>query len=470
MKKLIIALSIIILPLIQVKAEVFNLPSMNAQDVIEMANNQDNLKGISDSIKSSKLEKESAKEWTVMVFMNAKNDLAESHLFGLVGKWAEKDIDEMKRVGSTDKVNVVVEYGKKGEGSKRMLILKKGMFSSGEKIYGQYPNADMGDYRRVIEFVNWAKSTFPARKYMLIIWNHGLGWIDPNLKQHTDGTGTSKGIAFDDETKNYIRTKQIGEILKQTGYIDVFAMNACLMQMAEVAYEAKDYTGLIVGSEETMLATGFDYEKILNFINGNPSFTNEQISTFFINWYKQFYAEGMNLIGPINVPLNSIPATLSTINSKALSEMPQYLNYFANTVMTNNETEAVKAAIANVIRFTSISAQDKKKMLASYVDLYDFAKIVGDNAKSAETKKSAEYLMSFIKNKLIVKSIGLNQDTENGYDYTKVGGIAINMTMKIKQVPPQFNDILETKYEDLSLSKDSMWDEFVNWTDAVWTE
>ncbi len=49
------------------------------------------------------------KDVTLMVFMNAKNDLSESHLFGLVGKWAKKDIDEMKRVGSSQRVNVVEE-------------------------------------------------------------------------------------------------------------------------------------------------------------------------------------------------------------------------------------------------------------------------------------------------------------------------------------------------------------------------
>ena len=63
---------------------------------------------------------------------------------------------------------------------------------------------------------------------------------------------------------------------------------------------------------------------------------------------------------------------------------------------------------------------------------------------------------------------GLNGDPENGYDYTKVGGVAINMTMKIKNPPPQLAQIFETKYSDLSLSQASLWDEFVAWTDKAW--
>lgn len=472
MKKMFVAFLFLAGFFSSLKAEDFNLDSMTAKQVLA-ADTQ--VKGLFDSIKPGKEETMPVKDWTVMVFMNAKNDLSESSLFGLVGKWAQKDIDEMKKVGTTDKVNVVVEYGQKGKGSKRMLINKKsegigGLISSGEKVYGEYPDADMGDYKRVIEFVRWSKQTFPAKKYMLIVWNHGLGWIDPNIKEHTAGTGTSnKGISFDDETKNYIRTKQLGDILRGSGYIDVFAMNACLMQMSEVAYEMKGLTGLIVGSEETMLAQGFDYEKLLNFINSNTDFTKEQISDFFINWYRQFYSQGMN-IGPITMPLDNVASTLSTIDPSALTQLPQYLNYFASQVMGNNETEAVKTAIGSVIRFTSIAdpAKDKKKLIAPYVDLYDFARIVGENSQNPNTRQASQYLMDFIKHKLVIRSIGINRDAENNYDYSKVGGVAINMTMKIKEVPPQLSSIYETRYSDLSLSKDSMWDEFVNWTDTVW--
>ena len=411
------------------------------------------------------------KDITLMVFMNAKNDLSESHLFGLAGKWAQKDLDEMKKVGSTDKVNVIVEIGEKGKGSKRLKVLKKsGFFSSGEEVYSTDPKSDMGDYKRVIDFVKWSRINFPAKRYILVLWDHGLGWIDPKLNQHTAGTGTSKGISFDDDTKNYIRTKEIGEILKQSGYVDVVIFNACLMQMAEVGYEIKDHTSLIIASEETMLAYGFDYEKFLNFLNSKPNFSKKEISTFFIEWYKEFYKNGINL-GPINIPLDSIAATLSTIEPSELSNLPKYLDYFASSVMKNNEEESIKKAIRDVIRFTSIAdpVKDKEKKFAPYIDLYDFARIVYENSQNEKTKESAKLLMDFIKNKLVVASVGLNKDTTNNYDYTKVGGIAINMTMKIKPVPPQFNDILETKYEDLSLSKDSLWDEFVKWCDIVWT-
>lgn len=460
------ALSLVVLGASAVKAQDFNLNGLSAADI--KASQAD--KGIFDFIKPDKPEAMPQKEWTIMVFMNAKNDLSDSQLLGLVGKWAEKDIKEMKEVGTSDKINIVVEHGIKGKGSKRMLITKKGgFFSSGEKVYGEYPDADMGDYKRVVEFAQWSKKTFPSRKTMLVLWNHGLGWIDPKMDQAPSGTGTAaKGILFDDETKNYLRTAQMKEMMRQIGYTDIVMQNACLQQMAEVLYEMKDNVGLFVGSEETMLAQGFDYTGLLNFMNANPAFTNEQLGEYLVTWYKAFYAGGMN-IGPISMPLDDMGATLSLVRPAALNELPGYLDAFAAAAMRNNEEAAAIVAVEKVIRFTSLDpANDKKKLIAAYADLADFASIFGAAARSQETRQAAKNLVTFIKDALVLRNIGINGDKENGYDYTKVGGIAINTTMKIKTVPAQLEAIFETKYSDLSLSKASQWDEFLTWTDGVW--
>lgn len=404
------------------------------------------------------------KEWTVMVFMNAKNNLDDPILWGISGKWAQKDIKEMQKVGTTDKVNMLVEYGFSGQGAKRVMITRKG-----EEVFSHDPDGDMGDYKRVIDFVNWSKENYPAKRYMLVLWNHGLGWIDPVLSNHTDGTGTAnRGILFDDDTKNYVRTRQLGEILRQTGYVDVVVQNACLQQMAEVLYEMKDGAGMFVGSEEVMLAYGFDYTKLLNFLNASPAATLDQLGTFFIEWEKQFFADGAQVIGPINLPLSAIAATMSVVRPQPLNQLPAYLDAFAKAAMKNRETEAAKYAIENAVRFSSLDPKnDKTKQIAPYVDLYDFVKNFS-MVCGFETQQAAERLMKFIRKSLVSHNVGLNKDSVNGFDYAKVGGIAIGMTMRAPKLPPQLANIYETKYSELSLSQDSQWDEFVAWCDKAW--
>lgn len=72
--------------------------------------------------------KAAPKEWTVMVFINGKNDLELAGLY---------NVNQMEKIGSTSKMNIVVEQGRmKGQeggdtdldgdwtGARRMLIRK----------------------------------------------------------------------------------------------------------------------------------------------------------------------------------------------------------------------------------------------------------------------------------------------------------------------------------------------------------
>ncbi len=35
---------------------------------------------------------------------------------------------------------------------------------------------DMGNPQTLTDFVNWAKTFYPAQHYALIVWDHGAGW------------------------------------------------------------------------------------------------------------------------------------------------------------------------------------------------------------------------------------------------------------------------------------------------------
>ena len=108
--------------------------------------------------------------------------------------------------------------------------------------------------------------------------------------------------------------------------------------------------------------------------------------------------------------------------------------------------------------------------MAPGVDLYDFAMVVRQNAVAQETRQTADDLMSFVRSGLVVRSMGINRDPVNGYDYARAGGIAINMTMKTKNPENPMLNIHETAYSELGLSQASSWDEFLVWTDRIWLE
>ena len=417
------------------------------------------------------------KEWTVMVYMDANNDLSEFNLFSINDRSAQKDLAEMREAGTTDAINVVVEIDLNGKYSRRMLVGKKGALSANDQVFAVDPGADMGDYRRAIDFIKTAKAGYPAKKYMFVLWGHGQGWrAGPNLNPNAmpdaaknDGSGERKD-PVGEETKKYISASQLGEIFRQSGYVDVFIQAACAQQMAEVAYEVKDGVGLIAASEEVMLAGVFDYTKLLDFMNGNPSFTNEQFSDFLMSWYRRQYAEGAP-VGPINVSLAGEVATLSTLRPAALNELPAQLDAFVGTVMRNNERHAVYQAVYRAIRFHSPYPTDTEKQLSYSADLYDFADAVGIYANSPATTRAADALKDFIKNRLVMGNIGIGR---YGLleDYEKVGGVAIELTPRGANIyrMSKWTVVSETKYSSLALSRASRWDEFLSWADNVWRE
>ncbi len=150
----------------------FNLDSLNLNQINTLTSEADF------GIPKAELNKSKAlKEWTVMVYVNGKNDLS---------KFGEKDVNEMETIGSTSKMNIVVELGTEDETTERFLV-KKDHFPTlvTSKPLEILENDDMGDWKHLVDFATWSKKKFPAKRYMLIIWNHGDGWV------------TSKGISYD---------------------------------------------------------------------------------------------------------------------------------------------------------------------------------------------------------------------------------------------------------------------------------
>mgnify|MGYP001572267149 CR=1 FL=1 len=116
-------------------------------------------------------------DWTVMVYINAKNNLESYGLF---------NVNQMEMVGSTSKVKVAVELGRLGtyssadggwRGQRRYIIEKDNDTDHiSSPALQDIAQADMGDWRHLVDFVAWAKKAAPAKRYMLIVWNHGSGW------------------------------------------------------------------------------------------------------------------------------------------------------------------------------------------------------------------------------------------------------------------------------------------------------
>jgi len=370
-------------------------------------------------------------EWTIMVFSNAKNDLE---------RFLLSDINEMELVGSSKKVNIVVEVGRMDgydssddnwTGVRRYLIQKDDdMSRMGSKLIQEMGMTDMGDYRNLAAFGKWAKENFPARKYMLIVSNHGSGWEKGVRKAVVE----NKGISYDEQSGNHINTPQLGAALREIGKLDVFSTDACLMQMAEVVYELKDSVDYIVGSEETEPGDGYTYNDFLGPLVARPAMTPREVGRLTVDAYSDHYDridQGY---------------TQSLARASAVRGLLAASNAFADAMMASGEKELAKSARNATINFAVYENRD----------MYDFARRVVEGSQDQNVKAAGQALMDYITGSLMIHSRA--RDSQGGFwsgpkQYTLAKGMAAYF--------PSYN--LAAGYSELAWARDSRWDEFVTW-------
>jgi len=241
-------------------------------------------------------------DWTFMVFMAADNDLS-SH--------GDGDLAQMRQVGSSERVNVVVEFDGAGDqGTQRIRIAKDGVNETVEPI----GETDSGNPDVLFNFISWAAENFPAKRYALILWSHGDGWepaeVDdvvrsagslkraffrsPLQEKMRESRSTERAILSDDGSGHSLDTIELDNVLKRAvdtigQPFDLVGMDACLMSNLEVIYQLRERVRYFVASEIKAPPEGWPYDAILGRLVANPDISSadfaRHIVTDYVKWY-----------------------------------------------------------------------------------------------------------------------------------------------------------------------------------------
>ena len=100
----------------------------------------------------------------------------------------------------------------------------------------EWGEVDMGSYVTLKNFIEYAKTNYPAERYFLSIYNHGGGWM---------------GACTDHTNNGWLKMDDFQTALMEAGGVDVVCFTApCLMGAIESVYELRNLTKLYIGSEE----------------------------------------------------------------------------------------------------------------------------------------------------------------------------------------------------------------------------
>ena len=122
-------------------------------------------------------------DWTVMVYLAGDNSLDGAGVADLHVSLNDKTFFEGTVFAPDGKPvpNVIAQFDRAGSrGTSKRFYLRKGTELPKDAVQ-DLGETDTGDPRILCDFFKWGVKNYPARHYLLVIWNHGAGWDDSNL-------------------------------------------------------------------------------------------------------------------------------------------------------------------------------------------------------------------------------------------------------------------------------------------------
>lgn len=218
-----------------------------------------------------------------------------------------------------------------------------------------YEETNMGNYTTLRDFINYSKTNFPAERYILLVYDHGMGWEGCCTDHNYPGQNGS--------SVDYLTMKEMKQGLMEAGGIDCICFTApCSMGSLESAYELKECVDIYIGSEES---SGYicwmgAIEPLCTILNTQSDISimslGEQIINLVKNNFKSFdYIElsrmygGIRLLNRMKFILSLQMFTMSAIRTDKLHNVSVSIDKFAVSLTDNLNKNYFKIKIAQTL-------------------------------------------------------------------------------------------------------------------------
>ena len=273
--------------------------------------------------------------WTILVFMNADNDLSSS-------AFADLNAMEAADLSGTGVVvlalvdlgaggSVVtgawqgarmyrVQHDSGGTSSFAIASLRLGWGSLGLTTTGLDEEIDTGDPTLLANFISYAKTNYPAQHYALVMWGHATGW-------RTVGTDSSSG-------NDSLYVQELGGAINGKG-LDVVGFDTPTEGMLEVAWQIQTAARYMVASEGVAPVAGWDLQSLLSTFTGTGlaplDFVTSAVSTFS------------------TARAASTGACISAVDLTMLTPVMNALNNYSNALSSSITTSQIQTNVRQLI-------------------------------------------------------------------------------------------------------------------------
>ena len=329
------------------------------------------------------------KPWTFIVYTAADNSLRD---------FASRNIKQMSSIGSNNNVNILVHLDIRLIGSKKMTrryyVEKNNPVQS--EMHEKTP-MNSGDAQTLISACQWAIEEYPADHYMLVLWDHGTGIIDPYGRRHIDTRtlfvynpeanayeldrsigflelieliNDPRGICWDDSNGEYLTNQKfefaLNEIVTNILHgkkFEIIAFDACLMSMIEIANITKNYANIQIGSVEVEPGPGYRYDEVLSpFLHGSPD--PRAFASHVVDSFAKAYKPVGNHPGFVITPQSALDLNLIGLLEQNVDQLGQL---FASALQSPDSSQ-----FKNLISVSRNKKNCTHFNEPSYIDLHHF--------------------------------------------------------------------------------------------------
>lgn len=382
-------------------------------------------------------------EWTVIVYADADDEILEGDV------WF--DVNEMELVGSNPQMNIVVQLDRaqgafNGDGdwtdTRRYLISQDNDVNTiTSPVVESIGEADMGNPQTLVDFVSWAIQKYPAKKYILIMSDHGAGWANGFSDLSSGNT-----LSLPEITNSIAQVQQAMNGQK----FEIIGFDACLMGMIEVYGSLYPYSNYMIASEEVIPATGWSYTAWLQRLAQNPTVGGREASEYIVSTYI-VEDTALTMTRPA-AEISQIEAdtTLSAIDSARVPELINAMNQFIST-LANVDQEWVAQGRQYTRSYYSVFDES---LPSPFIDLINFAEIMATTNDPAIVQAN-EQLRIAAGNAIISE--------KHGSGMAGSYGISIHFPISDIYQFTEFSNDAPLRYgiDAASFLEQSSWDEFL---------
>jgi len=259
--------------------------------------------------------------WTVMVYMAGdtgvmfEGPVTGEQLFDNLSSAIQVDLAKMQAAGSTDQVAVCVQFDSlEAEQAFRWVVPQRDDPTPGcPQPIGAVNTGEPGS---LSDFVAWAGAQSPAERYALVIWGHGSGWDETKVYERYPETQVAepdradrkdillrrgvfgstiarimaiedkevRGLCYDDSARDFLDNAELRRALRDAAAhlgrdrIDLLGLDACLMNMIEVAHQVRREAAYLVGAETVIPTDLWPWKEILEALQAAPEMTPAELA------------------------------------------------------------------------------------------------------------------------------------------------------------------------------------------------